>query len=334
MATMADIAKKVGVSKGTVSKALNGAPDVSETLRKTILETAVELGYTRARRGAVRTLAVFIENMGYAQPEDFGTDIVTGFRQMAEPAGYEVRVIELNEALQKAAPFDEYMLQEGCLGALLLGLSLEDPWLKGFYTSHTPAVLYDNLVQPNPTVATLGMDNNEAIGQAVAALRAMGHCKVGYLSSALGSHIYRVRYQSFFNALRENGLPDDPDLAGTSFFSSETLDAHLPRLLEQGVTAILCSSDLLAHTVMIRCQELGLRVPQDISIVGFDDLPFCAHTSPPLSTIRQDRLQLGKSGYYALQSLLEGVPISSLLLHAALVLRASTGPAPEKAPAR
>ena len=131
MATMADIAKNVGVSKGTVSKALNGAPDVSETLRKTLLETAVELGYTRARRGAVRTLAVFIENMGCAQPEDFGTDIVTGFRQMAEPAGYEVRVIELNEALQKAAPFDEYMLQEGCLGALLLGLSLEDPWLKG-----------------------------------------------------------------------------------------------------------------------------------------------------------------------------------------------------------
>ena len=331
MATMADIAKKVGVSKGTVSKALNGAPDVSETLRKTILETAVELGYTRARRGAVRTLAVFIENMGCAQPEDFGTDIVTGFRQMAEPAGYEVRVIELNEALQKAAPFDEYMLQEGCLGALLLGLSLEDPWLKGFYTSHTPAVLYDNLVQPNPTVATLGMDNNEAIGQAVAALRTMGHCKVGYLSSALGSHIYRVRYQSFFNALRENGLPDDPDLAGTSFFSSETLDAHLPRLLEQGVTAILCSSDLLAHTVMIRCQELGLRVPQDISIVGFDDLPFCAHTSPPLSTIRQDRLQLGKSGFYALQSLLGGVPISSLLLHASLVLRGSTGPAPSNA---
>ncbi|HJD21666.1 MAG TPA: LacI family transcriptional regulator [Candidatus Gemmiger faecigallinarum] len=332
MATMADIAKKVGVSKGTVSKALNGAPDVSETLRKTILETAVGLGYTRARRGAVRTLAVFIENMSCAQPEDFGTDIVTGFRQMAEPAGYEVRVIELNEALQKAAPFDEYMLQEGCLGALLLGLSLEDPWLKGFYTSHTPAVLYDNLVQPNPTVATLGMDNNEAIGQAVATLRAMGHCKVGYLSSALGSHIYRVRYQSFFNALRENGLPDDPDLAGTSFFSSETLDAHLPRLLEQGVTAILCSSDLLAHTVMIRCQELGLRVPQDISIVGFDDLPFCAHTAPPLSTIRQDRLQIGKSGFYALHSLLDGVPISSLLLHAQLILRGSTGPAPQSAP--
>src|SRR5699024_5640771 len=331
MATMEQIAKQLGVSKGTVSKALNGAPDISETLRKTIVETAVALGYTRARRGAVRTLAVFIENMDYARAEDFGSDIITGFRQMAEPAGYDVRVIDLSPELERSVRYDEYMLREGLLGALFLGLSLSDPWLRDFRTSRTSAVLYDNLVRQNPTVATLGMDNNEAVGQAVAALRAMGQRKVGYLSSALGSHIYQVRYKSFCNALRDNSLPDDASLAGTSYFSSETLDDHLPRLLEQGVTAILCSSDLLAHTVMIRCQELGMNVPRDISIVGFDDLPFCAHTSPPLSTIRQDRLQLGKSGFYALQSLLGGVPISSLLLHASLVLRGSTGPAPSNA---
>ena len=200
--------------------------------------------------------------------------------------------------------------------------------MKEFPRSHTPAVLYDNLIRGNPTVSTLGIDNNEVIGQAVDALYGMGHRKIGYLSGALGSHIYQVRYKSFFTEVRRRRLPASSSLAGYSYYFSETLDIHLPRLLAQGVTAILCSSDLLAHTVLIRCQELGIRVPEQLSIVGFDDLPFCAHTAPPLTTIRQDRLQLGKSGYYALDSLLNGVPISSLLLHGQLILRGSTGPAP------
>ena len=330
MPTMDDIARQVGVSKGTVSKALNGAPDISDALRKTILDTAVALGYTRARRGAVRTLCVFIQNMECAKPEDFGTDIITGFRQMAEPSGYGVKVVQLTLELQKAMPYDAYMLREGYLGALFLGLTLLDPWMKEFPRSHTPAVLYDNLILGNPTVATLGIDNNEAIGQAMDALYGMGHRKIGYLSGALGSHIYQVRYKSFFNEVRRRKLPSSSSLAGYSYYFSETLDTHLPRLLAQGVTAILCSSDLLAHTVLIRCLEMGIHVPDQLSIVGFDDLPFCAHTAPPLTTIRQDRLQLGKSSYYALDSLLNGVPISSLLLHGQLILRGSTGPAPKR----
>ena len=144
-------------------------------------------------------------------------------------------------------------------------------------------MLYDNLIRGNPTVSTLGIDNNEVIGQAVDALYGMGHRKIGYLSGALGSHIYQVRYKSFFTEVRRRRLPASSSLAGYSYYFSETLETHLPRLLAQGVTAILCSSDLLAHTVLIRCQELGIRVPEQLSIVGFDDLPFCAHTAPPLT---------------------------------------------------
>ena len=112
MATIEDIAKKLNVSKGTVSKALNGAPDVSETLRKAVLETAVELGYSRSlRKKGAKQLCLFIENMAWSAPGDFGYDIVTGFRKIAEPAGFLVKEVPLDEAMQKQISYDEYMLQ-------------------------------------------------------------------------------------------------------------------------------------------------------------------------------------------------------------------------------
>lgn len=91
------------------------------------------------------------------------------------------------------------------------------------------------------------------------------------------------------------------------------------------MTAIICNQDTLANAALIQCQQLGYRIPEDISIIGFDDIPIAAYTSPPLTTIRQDRLELGKSGFFALSSLLNNIPISTFLLHAQLIERKSTG---------
>ncbi len=329
MATMDDIAKRLGISKGTVSKALSGATDVSESMRRQVLETAVELGYSRPVRQGGRRLCIFIENMAYQAPEDFGWDIIMGFRKMAEPAGAGVDIVPLTPQIQKQIPYDQYMLSGGYSGALFLGMTLSDPWMREFRSCKTPAVLYDNHVRANPYTAYLGIDNEEGMELAVTRLRELGHRKIGYLSGALGSFIHQVRYRSFFRSLRQCGLSDDPGLAGNSYYSSECLERHLPRLLKQGVTAIICSHDLLAHAVLIHCMEIGIRVPEQLSIIGFDDIPLCSYTAPPLASIRQNRPQLGRSAYYALASLMDGIPISTLLLHAELVERASIGPAPD-----
>ena len=112
MATIQDIADKLGISKGTVSKALNGASDISETLQKNVLETAVELGYTKLRRpGGQRKLCILIENMDYREAHQFGYEIILGFRQMAEPAGYTVEIVPVTEKLQKSASYDAFMLK-------------------------------------------------------------------------------------------------------------------------------------------------------------------------------------------------------------------------------
>ena len=333
MATMEDIAKRLGVTKGTVSKAINGAEDISETMRKTILETAVEMGYSRVSKGGKnRRVCVFIVNMDYEKPDDFGAEMILGFRKMAEPAGYQVEVIPLTRELQERYTYDEYMLRSGCDGAFFLGLSFREPWMQGFQTCRTPAVLYDCPELMNPVVSTIGIDNYEGMNLAVSCLKELGHRKIGYMSGALGSHVFRVRYAAFFRAMKENGLKADKKMAGTAFRTLDCLEQHFQRLVDRGCTAMICSHDLLAHAVMIHCAECGIRVPDQMSVIGVDDIPLCRHTSPPLSSIRQNRLDLGRSAFFALSSQLAQVPVSSLVLHTELVRRGSVSvPPAEKA---
>lgn len=334
MTTLQDIANRLNISKGTVSKALNGAPDVSETLQKTVLETAVEMGYTKIRRqkDVQKKLCILIENMEYKEPHQFGYEIILGFRQLAEPAGYAVDIVDTNEKLQKNTPYDVFMLQNQYHGAFVVGFSLNDPWMTDFRTSQIPTVLYDNYVIANPNMTYVGIDNNEGMELAVSHLKKLGHKKIGYLSSALGSHIMQVRHKAFFQALRQNGIKAEPAYAGNSYYITQCLEKHLPRLLDLEVTAIICSHDQIANSAMIQCQQLGYHVPGDISIIGFDDLPICAYTSPPLTTIRQDRIQLGKSAFTALTNTMKNVAVGTLLLHAQLIVRDSTGEANKKNP--
>lgn len=330
MTRMQDIADRLGISKGTVSKALNGTSNISEDLQKSIVETAVEMGYTkklRRQKNDEQKLCVLIDSIEYQEPHQFAYDIILGFRQMAEPTGFTVDIAQVSANVQRTTPYDVYMLQNNYKGAFAMGFALTAPWMTDFRTSHTPAVLFDNYIIANPAMSYVGIDNNEGLELAVSHLKQLGHKKIGYLSTALGSHVMQVRHKAFFRALRQAGLKADPALARSSLYINECMGKHLPRLLDMGVSAIICCHDQMANAAVIQCQQLGLRVPQDISIIGFDDLPFCAYTSPPLTTIRQDRIQLGKSAYYALDSLMNGISIGTLLLHAQLIVRGSTGAA-------
>lgn len=326
MATLQDIADKLGISKGTVSKAINNASDISETLRKTVLDTAVEMGYTKLRRqkGDAKKLCIIIENTEYQEVHHFGYDFIIGFRQMAEPAGYKVEVIPVNETLQKSVSYDQFMLQNDYVGAFVIGFSLTDPWMNDFLTTQTPTVLYDNYIPANSHISYIGVDNNEGMELAIQHLKELGHRKIGYLSSALGSYIMQQRYKAFFHAMKQHGLKTDPSFVGATYHVSECIEKHVPRLLNMGVTAFVCCHDMFANAAMIHCQQLGLRVPEDISVIGFDDSPICAYTSPPLTTIRQKRSELGKCGYYALASLMDKLSIGTMLLHAQLIVRNST----------
>ncbi len=334
MATINDIASKLGITKGTVSKGLNNASDISEEMRKKILETAVELGYVnRRRQKREKKLCILVENMEYHTPNQFGHDIVLGFKQMAEPDGWIVDIIPIQMEFQRGTPYGVFMMERGYQASFILGLTLLDPWMQELRTSRIPTVLYDNYIKENPNVASVGCDSQEGFELAVKHLTKLGHKKIGLISGPLESYILKARYNAYLSAMDRFGLEINERYIGLGYYVNDSTKKYIPQLLREGVTAILFSHDIRAISAITECDDRGIRIPEDLSIIGFDDLPMTAHTTPPLTTIRQDRIALGKCGFYALSSLLNHVAIGSILLRAQLILRDSTGPvAPQIGP--
>lgn len=330
MATINDIAEKLGISKSTVSKGLNNARDVSEEMRKKILEAAVELGYVNRRQQKERkALCILVENMDFQTPNQFGHDIVLGFKQMAEPEGWTVDIIPIDMEFQRGIPYGVFMMEHGYQASFILGLTLLDPWIHELRTSRVPTVLYDNYVKENPCIASVGCDSQEGFELAVKHLTSLGHKKIGLISGPLESYILKARYNAYLNAMDKFNLEINENYIGLGYYVNDSTRKYIPKLLDEGVTAILFSHDIRAISAITECKDRGIRVPEDISIVGFDDLPMTAYTLPSLTTIRHNRTGIGKCGYYALSCLLNQVSIGSILLRATLIVRNSTGPAPQ-----
>ena len=276
-----------------------------------------------------KKLCIFIENMDYETVDQFGYDIILGFKQAAFRDKWSVSVIPITPLFQTAEKYDTYMLKHGFSGAFLVGFALHDDWMSQLSSTTIPTALFDNYIKKNPNVGYVGTDNFEGIDYAVEHLFHLGHRKIAFLNGSLYSMVSDQRKQAFLDSMEAHGLPVEKELLAHGYYVADSAKDHVPSFLEHGATAIMCGNDLIASGVILECVRKGRRVPEDISVVGFDDIPVSANLTPPLTTIRQDRLELGKSGYYTLHSLIHKVSVSKSLLRAQLVRRESTAPAPE-----
>ena len=326
--TIKDIATRLGISISTVSKGLNGANDISEELRQLVLDTAIEMGYQtkKMKRDEHKKIAVFVENMNYTNMDDFGYEIVLGFRQAALRDNWDVAVLPANHTFQSTHKYDSYLLQEGYSGAFLMGLALQDPWMEQLSKCTMPTVLLDNFVEHNPHVGSVETDSAEGIGLAISHLKQLGHKKIGFFNGSPHSLITIKRYDAFINGMNARNLPINPNLIAFGHYVKESAKYHVPKMLSSGATAIICGSDTIAEGVLEECKQHGFRVPEDISVIGFDDLPRATALTPPLTTVRQDRMALGKGAYHVLHNLIDHIAVSRTVLRAELIERASTAP--------
>ena len=328
MATIKDIAKKLGISVSSVSKGLSGASDVSEETRQMILNTALEMGYVSRRGKAVsntRKVCIFVENMGYERIEQFGYEIIVGFRLAATEMQWDVEIVPM--AMDKHFDYDyeEYMTKNNYSAGFLLGFSLHNDFLKQLARTTIPTVLLDNGVY-NRYVACVGIDNQQGIVCAVEHLVRLGHQCIAMMNGELHSRVSQERLQGFELGMSQYGLPVQKELIAHGDYTASGAAPYVKGFVDNGATAIVCASDMIAHGVLAELNHLGIRVPQDISVIGFDDIPLARYTTPPLTTIRQNRLTIGKSVCIAMEQIMEGNAISRLLLMPELVTRESTGP--------
>ena len=262
--------------------------------------------------------------MSCEREDDFGYELLLGFQQAAFREKDVVEIIPVTPEFQKEVRYDNYMLENDYAGAFLLGFALNDPWMQQFQDTSFPTLLLDNFVPTNPKLSYVGTDSEEGIEMAISHLVSLGHEKIAFLDGSKDSMISDQRMRAYLHSMNAYHLPVDPNLAVYGYFVADAAKYHVPSFLDLGATAIVCGNDSIAQGVIESVNAAGFSVPEDISVIGFDDMPFASELNPPLTTVRQNRGELGKCAFYIMKAIISGIPASKILLRPALILRKST----------
>ena len=324
---MADVARLAGVSHQTVSRVLNEHPNVRPLTRERVLAAIRELAYrpnAAARTLVTRrthTLGVITADTMLYGP----TSMLYGFERAAHDA-YFVSVASL-PALDRRSMLDavERFLGQGIEGIIVIATVDTAVAALGHVPAEVPLVAVG--CGTRASVTSVAIDNAAGAAAATKYLLGLGHQTVYHLAGPLSCLDAKERVDGWRQALREAGADEPAVLAGDwSASSGYELGGQLAA--DSGLTAVFCGNDTMALGVIRALTERGLRVPDDVSIVGFDDVPEAGYYLPPLSTVRQDFGELGRHALSTLVDRMSGAIPAGRRVRVApeLIVRASAAP--------
>ena len=328
---LAEVARKVGVSEATVSRVLNGKPGVSEPTRQAVLTALDVLGYERPTklRGERARL------VGLVLPE-LANPIFPAFAEVVGGAlaqqGFTPVLCTQTAGGISEADYVELLLGQHVSGIVFAGGNYaQRDATHGHYERLTrrnlPAVLINASIESLP-FPRVSCDDEVAVEQALGHLASLGHTKIGLLLGP-SDHVPSERKLGAAHAMgRRLGIEFPPEQVVRSAYSLESGQAAAARLLRADVTGIICASDPLALGAIRAVRRAGLRVPQDVSVVGYDDSALMNCVDPPLTTVRQPIEPMGRAAIDLLVSQIAGAEVTQdeLLFEPELVVRGSTAP--------
>lgn len=323
--TLESIAREASVSMSTVSKVLNGRPGVSAQTRGLVEELLFRSGY--ARRGSESEPGSLVELVIESLASEWALLIIRGVERVARQAGM---TLALTTRGDRHAPGQEWIagvLKRKPIAVVLVFSDLSAEHRQQLHTRNIPFVVVDPAGDPAPDVPAIGATNWSGGVAATRHLIELGHRRIGVISGPDDLMCSRARVAGYRSALDEAGIPIDPQLFGGGEFTQEDGERQALRLLSRPnpPTAIFAGNDMQALGVYDAAHRLGLSIPDELSVVGFDDIPPARWAGPPLTTVRQPLVEMAEEATrLALRMRVETVESVRLDLATSLVIRRST----------
>ena len=330
MATMKEVAKLAEVSVATVSRVLNNKPNVSPELRSRVLQAVEKLNYKRNRVArSLRAKTSLIIGLVISDIQNpFFTSVVRGVEDVAYAHGYTLLLCNSDEDPTKERLYIDIMLAERVAGVIISPVAEVDNYSSVLLQAGVPVVAMDRRMR-DLEVDTVVINNVEGVYQAVGHLIEQGHRRIGFIGGPTRTTTGRERQEGYQKALAEHGLDLEQGLVKIGDFKQDSGYQMTCELLEMDdpPTAVFTANNLMTLGALNAIHEKKLSIPQEVAIVGFDDMSWAQSLAPPLTAVAQPTYELGRT---AADLLLRRIgdpnrPTEQICLEANLVVRESSG---------
>jgi len=325
MATIKDVAKMAGVSISTVSYALNNNTKVSNKTKQKILEAARQLSYQKngfasdLKKSSTRTIAIIVTDL--AGP--YYAELVKGIQDVTLSKGYDL--LACSSIGEETSTAVKFLTEKRVDGAIILAYNISEEIITLSARKEFPIILLDRKVD-SEYVVSIEVDNEEGSYRAAEYLIEQGHREIAYISGKSKGGLHSMRLQGYENALRKHGLDVSSQLHQFGIFDRDNGYSMTKMLIAQGnlPSAIMYANDEMAIGGINAFKEHGIKVPSDVSVIGFDDIELAQYVRPSLTTIMQPKYERGALAAHLIFQILEGKEVESYYkLPTKLVLRDS-----------
>lgn len=312
MVSIKDVAKLAGVSTATVSRTLADPDKVQSKTRDRVLAVVEQSGYVKNKLASsfrtrrTHSIVVLVPDI----TNSFFSNIIQGVETVARKAGYRILLGDMQNNPNNALSYGELCAQRQADGVICLGRTIPFPYdknRKSIDPDWPPLVMaceYDDAI----AIPGVGIGNTGAALEAVRYLGDLGHTRIAFINGPVDSPLCKDRLAGYQKGMAELGIQNTQSLIYGGDFSLDSGADAARDMLESAElpTAILAANDAMAIGALPVLKKQGLRIPKDISIVGFDDIKFAAYCDPPLTTIRQPRTRIGELSMQMLLDILNG----------------------------